>query len=143
MDCIKYQIFIVSCIFKFLRPAQRFEDSKHIKITRKAACLGITDHIAYLSILKKAAKLLSSSFPVSPSRVLRAPGTSLYHIVPKHFRATWLMSEPSHLFPEACSSNGNVNIRQRQTRTNRPPSEPSDILNEISLLYITSIDAFS
>ena len=26
---------------------------------------------------------------VSPSRVLRAPGTSSYHLVPKHLRATW------------------------------------------------------
>ena len=30
---------------------------------------------------KQPAKLLSSSLPVSPSRVLRAPGTSPYHLV--------------------------------------------------------------
>ena len=38
---------------------------------------------------KKPAKLLSSYLPVSPSRVLRAPGTSPYHLVPKHLRTTW------------------------------------------------------
>ena len=44
MVCIKYRNFLGSCIFNFLRPAQRFDDSKHIKITRKAACHGITEH---------------------------------------------------------------------------------------------------
>ena len=46
-------------------------------------------NMAYLSSLKNRAKLLSSSLPVSPSRVLRAPGTFTYHLVPKHLRATW------------------------------------------------------
>ena len=51
-------------------------------------------NMAYLSSLKtskfkKPAKLLSSYLPVSPSRVLRAPGTSSYQLVPKHLRATW------------------------------------------------------
>ena len=46
-------------------------------------------NMAYLSSLNKRAKLLSSYLPVSPSRVLRAPGTSPYHLVPKHLRATW------------------------------------------------------
>ena len=46
-------------------------------------------NMAYLSSLKNRAKLLSSYLPVSPSRVLRAPGTSPYHLVPKHLRATW------------------------------------------------------
>ena len=41
-------------------------------------------NMAYLSSLKNRAKLLSSYLPVSPSRVLRAPGTSPYHLVPKH-----------------------------------------------------------
>ena len=36
--------------------------------------------ILNLSSLKNRAKLLLSSLPVSPSRVLRAPSTSLYHI---------------------------------------------------------------
>ena len=36
-------------------------------------------NMAYLSSLKNRAKLLSSYLPVSPSRVLRAPGTSPYH----------------------------------------------------------------
>ena len=53
-------------------------------------------NMAYLSSLKKRAKLLSSYLPVSPSRVLRAPGTSLYHLVPKHLRTTWSRPEQSH-----------------------------------------------
>ena len=55
---------------------------------------------------QKPAKLLSSYLPVSPSRVLRAPGTSPYHLVPKHLRTTWSRPEQSHLLPEACSPNG-------------------------------------
>ena len=36
---------------------------------------------------KKRAKLLSSYLPVSPSRILRAPGTSLYHHITVPFGA--------------------------------------------------------
>ena len=50
-----------------------------------------------VSSLKNRAKLLLSSLPVSPSRVLRAPGTSSYHLVPKHLRATWPRPEQSKL----------------------------------------------
>ena len=87
-------------------------------------------NMAYLSSLKNRAKLLSSSLPVSPSRVLRAPGTSLYHLVPKHLRATWPRPEQSHLLPEACSPNGTDN-----KQTERPPPEPSDILKRFYALY--------
>ena len=90
---------------KFLRPAQRYDDFKLIRITCQAACHGKTEH-GILSSLKNRAKLLLSSLPVSPSRVLRAPGTSSYHLVPKHLRATWPRPEQSHLLPEACSPNG-------------------------------------
>ena len=88
-----------------------------------------------LSSLKKRAKLLLSSLPVSPSRVLRAPGTSSYHLVPKHLRATWPRPEQSHLLPEACSPNGTDNRQQRQRRAKRPPPEPSDILKRFHALY--------
>ena len=111
------------------------------------------------SSLKNWAKLLLSSLPVSPSRVLRAPGTSPYHLVPKHLRATspsrvlrapgtspyhlvpkhlramWPRPEQSHLLPEACSPNGTDNRQQRQRRTKRPPPEPSDILKRFHALY--------
>ena len=73
--------------------------------------------MACLSSLKNRAKLLLSSLPVSPSRVLRAPGTSPYHLVPKHFRATWPRPKQSQIFPEACSPNGTDNRQQRQRRT--------------------------
>ena len=90
---------------------------------------------AYLSSLKIRAKLLLSSLPVSPSRVLHAPGTSPYHLVPKHLRATWPRPEQSHLLPEACSPNGTDNRQQHQRRTKRPPPEPSDILKRFHALY--------
>ena len=92
-------------------------------------------NMAYLSSLKNRAKLLSSYLPVSPSRVLRAPGTSPYHLVPKHLRATWPRPEQSHLLPEACSPNGTDKRRQRQRQTERPPPEPSDILKRFYALY--------
>ena len=84
---------------------------------------------------KNRAKLLLSSLPVSPSRVLRASGTSPYHLVPKHLRATWPRPEQSHLLPEACSPNGTDNRQQRQRQTERPPPEPSDILRRFHALY--------
>ena len=62
-------------------------------------------NMAYLSSLQNRAKLLLSLLPVSPSLVLRAPGISLYHLVPKHLRATWPSPEQSNLLPEACSPN--------------------------------------
>ena len=94
-------------------------------------------NMAYLSSLKNRAKLLLSSLLVSPSRVLHAPGTSSYHLVPKHLRATWPRPEPSHLLPEACSPNGTDNRQQqqRQRRTKRPPPEPSSILKRFHALY--------
>ena len=134
----KIEIFLGSRISKFLRPAQRYDDFKLIRITCQAACHGKTEHelnMAYLSSLKNRAKLLLSSLPVSPSRVLRAPGTSSYHLVPKHLRATRPRPEQSHLLPEACSPNGTDNRQQRQRQTERPPPEPSDILKRFDALY--------
>ena len=122
----KIEIFIWSHISKFLRPAQRYDHFKLIRIT----CL---------SSLNKRAKLLSSYLPVSPSRVLRAPGTSSYHLVPKHLRATWPRPEQSHLLPEACSPDGTDKRRQRQRRTERPPPEPSNILKRFCALYDVEI----
>ena len=92
-------------------------------------------NMTYLSSLKKRAKLLLSSLPVSPSRVLRAPGTSPYHLVPKHLQAMWPKPEQSHLLPKACSPNGTDNRQQRQRRTKRPPPEPSDILKRFRASY--------
>ena len=96
-------------------------------------------NMAYLSSLKNRAKLLSSYLLVSPSRVLRAPGTSPYHLVPKHLRATWPRPEQSHLLPEACSPDGTDKRRQRQRRTERPPPEPSNILKRFCALYDVEI----
>ena len=88
-----------------------------------------------LSHLKDWAKLLLSSLPVSPSRELRAPGASSYHLMPKQLRATWPRPEQSHLLPEACSPNGTDNRQQRQRRTECPPPELSNILKRFYALY--------
>ena len=40
----KIEIFLGSRISKFLRPAQRYDDFKLIKITCQAACHGKTEH---------------------------------------------------------------------------------------------------
>ena len=124
-------------------------------ITCQAACHGKTEHgmeslakplviaklnMAYLSSLKNRAKLLLSSLPVLPSRVLRAPGTSSYHLVAKHLRATWPRPEQSHLLPEACSPNGTDNRQQRQRQTERPPPEQSDILKRFN--SVSTLSAF-
>ena len=87
----------------------------------------------------KTAVVLIAGVTVSPSRVLRAPGTSLYRLVPKHLRATWTRPEQSHLLPEACSPNGTDNRRQRQRRMKHPPPEPSDILKRFYALYDNAI----
>ena len=63
----KNEIFIGSRIFKFLRPAQRYDDFKLIRITCQAACHGKTEH-GILSSFKNRAKLLFCSF---------APGAAL------------------------------------------------------------------
>ena len=68
----KINIFIGSRISKFLRPAQHYGNFKLIRITCQAACHGKTEHGIFVKF-KIPAKLLSSSLPVSPSRVLRPP----------------------------------------------------------------------
>ena len=131
----KNKIFVGSRISKFLRPAQCYDDFKLIRITCQAACHGKTEHGIFVKF-KKPAKLLSSYLPVSPSRVLRAPSTSPYHLVPKHLRATWPRPEQSHLLPEACSPNGTDKRWQCQRQTERPPPKPSDILKRFCTSFI-------
>ena len=119
---------------KILRPAQRYDDFKLIKNICQAACHGKTEHGIFVKFRKRA-KLQSSYLPVSPSRVLHAPGTSRYHLVPKHLRTTWSRFEQSHLLPEACSPKSTDKRRQRQKQTERPSSEPSDIFERFYALY--------
>ena len=38
---------------------------------------------------------------LTPSRLLHAPGTSLYLMVPKHFRTIWIRLERSHLLRDS------------------------------------------
>ena len=92
-------------------------------------------NMAYLSSFKKPSKtavVLIAGVTISGTP---CPGTSSYHLVPKHLRATWPRPEQSHLLPEACSPNGTDNRQQRQRRTKRPPPEPSDILKRFHALY--------
>ena len=91
-------------------------------------------NMAYLSSLNKRANCCRRTCRC-PSRVLRAPGTSPYQLVPKHLRATWPRPEQSHLLPEACSPNGTDKRRQRRRQTERPPPEPSNILKRFCALY--------
>ena len=133
-DILGMSNFLKGCNSIFWRPAQRYDDFKLIRITFQAACHGKTEHGIFVKF-KKPAKLLSSYLPVAPSQVLRAPGTSPYHLVPKHLRTTWFRPEQSHLLPEVCSPNGTDKRRQRQRQTERPPPEPSDILKRFCTLY--------
>ena len=77
-----------SRISKFSRLALRYGDFELIRIPFQAACHDKTEHGIFVKF-KNPAKLLSSYLPVSPSRVLRASGTSPYHLVPMHLRTTW------------------------------------------------------
>ena len=88
----------------------------------------------------KIAVVLIAGVTVSPSRVLRAPGTSLYRLVPKHLRATWTRPEQSHLLPEACSSTGTDNKRQRQRQMKRHVlrQNPATFLRDFTLCMTTN-----
>ena len=97
-------------------------------------------NMAYLSSLKNPAKPLSSSLPVSPSRVLRALSTSLYHLVPKHLWATWPRPEQSHLLPEIWGLLSQWHRHQTTT------PEASSALTQLTFLrdftlYMTTNDA--
>ena len=141
----KIEIFIGSRISKFLRLAQRYDDFKLIKITCQAACHGKTEHGIFVKFVKfkNRAKLLSSSLPVSPSRVLRVPGTSLYHLVPKHLRATWPRPEQSQFqssflrpaLPMAPTTDDNARDERSVPRPN-----PATFLRDFTLC-MTSNDA--
>ena len=119
----------------------RYDDFKFIRITCQTACHGKTEH-GILVKFKKPANLRSSYLPVSLSRVLRAPGTSPYHLVLTHLRTTWSRPEQSHLHREACSPNGTDKRRQRQRQTERPLPEPSDILKRFCALFDDELSCF-
>ena len=101
----KSKFFIGSRISNFLRPAQRYDDCKLNRITRQAAWHGKTEHGIFVKFKKPSKTAVVLIAGVSPTRVLRAPGTSSYQLVPKHLRVTWPRPEQSHLLPEACSPN--------------------------------------
>ena len=143
----KIEIFIGSRISKFLRPAQRYDDFKLIMMILNLSLATLESlakplvFVQFKQTSKTAVVLLAGVISV-PSRVLRAPGTSPYHLVPKHLRATWPRPEQSHLLPEACSPDGTDKRRQRQRQTERPPPEPSNILKRFCALYDVKIRYF-
>ena len=72
------------------------------------------------------------------SRVLRAPGTSLYHLVPKHLRTTWPRPEQSTFFlrpalPMAPTRDDNA----RDKRSVLRPS-PATFLRDFTLYMTTN-----
>ena len=84
-----------------------------------------------MSSLKNQQNCCRPTCRCQPSRVLRAPGTSPYHLVPKHLRTTWSpgLSNPTSLpwgpaLPMA-PTRDDLSIASWQTE--RPPPEPSDI----------------
>ena len=73
-------------VSKFLRPAQRYGDFKLITITCQAACHGKTEHGIFVKFKKPSKTAVVLIAGVSIIVVLIAPGTSSYHLVPKHLR---------------------------------------------------------
>ena len=115
----------------FLLLAQRYDNFKLISRHVMAKL-----NVAYLPSLKNQQNCCRPHCRCHHlGYLLRAPVTSLYHLVPKHLRATWTRSEQSHFLPEACSPTGTDNRRQRQRRMKCPPPEPSDILKRFYALY--------
>ena len=94
-------------------------------------------NMSYLSSLKKRAKLLLSSLPVSPSRVLRAPGISSYHLVPKHLRARGpgLSNPTSFLRPALPMEPATDNNARDEQSVLRP--NPASFLRDF-MLYMTT-----
>ena len=85
----------------FLLPAQRYDNFKLISRHVMAKL-----NMAYLPSLKNQQNCCRPHCRCHHlGYLLRAPVTSLYHLVPKHLRATWTRPEQSHLLPEACSPN--------------------------------------
>ena len=117
----KIEIFIGSPNLQIFAPGTALCHGK-TEQKKRAKLLSSSLPVSWQIRTKNRPKLLSSSLPVSPSRVLRAPGTSLYHFVPKHLRATWPRPDQSHLLPEACSPNGTDNRQQRQRQTGASPA---------------------
>ena len=130
----KMKIFVWSRISKFLRPAQCYDNFKLIRITCQAACHGKTQHGIFVKFKQTSTTAVILHVGVTISGT-PCPGTSPYHLVPKHLRATRPRPEQSHLLPEACSPNGTEKRRQCQRQTERPPPEPSNILKRFCALY--------
>ena len=80
MKALKSKFLQGPGISEVLRSAKRYDDFELIKNTCQAACHDKTEPGIFVKF-KKPAKPLSSYLPVSPSRVLCAPGTSPYYLV--------------------------------------------------------------
>ena len=139
----KNEIFVGSRISKFLRPAQRYDDFELIKITCQAARHGKTEHGIFVKFKKPSKtavflKLLLSSLPVSPSRVLRAPGTSSYHLVPKHLGPCGPgLSNPTSFLRPALPMAPTTDNNARDERSVLRPN-PATFLRDFTLYMTTN-----
>ena len=81
----KIEIFLGSRISKFLRPAQRYDDFKLIRITCQAACHGKTEHGIFVKFKK----------PSKTAVVLLAGVTISGTPCPRHFTVPFGAEAPS------------------------------------------------
>ena len=132
----KIEICIGSRISKFLRPAQRYDDFKLIRISCQAACHGKTEHGIFVKF-KKTSKNAVVLLPVSQSRVLRAPGTSSYHLVQSTFgpRCPGLSNPTSFLRPALPITPTTDNNARDERSVLRP--NPATFLRDFTL-YLTT-----
>ena len=140
----KIEIFVWSRIFKFLRPAQRYDDFKLIGITCQAACHGKTEHgifVKFKQTSKTAVVLLAGVYHLGysvPPALHRTEGTEAHkntqgaEAPSGHVAQAWAIPPPSWGLR---SPNGTDNRRLRQRQTERPPPEPSNILKRFCTLY--------
>ena len=104
------EIFVGSRISKFLRPAQRYDDFKLIRITCRAACHGKTEHVIFVKF-KKPSK---TALVLKTAVVLIAGVTISGTPCPRHFIVPFGAEAPSELRstirPIAFSSNFRKNL---------------------------------
>ena len=87
----KNEIFVESRVFKFLRPAQRYDNFKLIRITCQAACHGKTEH----GIFVKFKKPSQTAVVLKTAVVLIAGVTISGTPCPRHFIVPFGAEAPS------------------------------------------------
>ena len=139
------EIFLGSRISKFLRPAQRYDDFKLIRITCQAACHGKTEHGIFVKFKKpsKTAVVLIAGVTISgtpcPRHIIvpfgaEAPSghaAQAWAIPPPSWggMAGWLnnMDHPRWLYKNGTS----YHLVPKHLRATRPRPEQSHLLPEV------------